>query len=112
MRGKKKKRKKKITAIEDYPVFYYELQVAFDKIGPMTTNAITKERKRQKSAVMAELDQRLRLLNSAKSDDKWSDIKSVFISFCVIIWNVKSRWSIQLFLYISTCIMMSEYLAL
>lgn len=67
---REKKKKKKITAIKDYPVFYYELQVAFDKIGPMTTNAITKERKRHKSAVMAELDQRLRLLNSAKSDDK------------------------------------------
>ncbi|OAY68725.1 Growth hormone-regulated TBC protein 1, partial [Ananas comosus] len=40
------------------------LTVAFDKIGSMTTNTITKERKKQEPAVMAELDQRLRRLNS------------------------------------------------
>ncbi|XP_010270118.1 PREDICTED: growth hormone-regulated TBC protein 1-like isoform X1 [Nelumbo nucifera] len=42
------------------------LTVAFDKIGSMTTNAITKQRKKQKSVVMAELDQRLRRLNRSK----------------------------------------------
>ncbi|KAJ8636134.1 hypothetical protein MRB53_010401 [Persea americana] len=46
------------------------LTVAFNKIGPMTIDALTRERKRQKSAVMAEIDQRLRLLNSPKIDDK------------------------------------------
>ncbi|CAA6670825.1 unnamed protein product [Spirodela intermedia] len=46
------------------------LTVAFDKIGSMTTNAITKERKKQEPAVMAELDQRLRRLNSLNLDDK------------------------------------------
>ncbi|XP_073000730.1 uncharacterized protein [Typha latifolia] len=45
------------------------LKVAFDKIGSMTTNTITKERKRQEPAVMAELDQRLRRLNSLKMDE-------------------------------------------
>lgn len=42
------------------------LKVAFDKIGSMTTNTITKQRKKQEPAVMAELDQRLRRLNSLK----------------------------------------------
>ncbi|KAJ7964750.1 TBC1 domain family member 2A [Quillaja saponaria] len=46
------------------------LTVAFDKIGSMTTNTISKERKKQEPAVMAELDQRLRRLNSLKWDDK------------------------------------------
>ncbi|XP_020103501.1 growth hormone-regulated TBC protein 1 [Ananas comosus] len=45
------------------------LTVAFDKIGSMTTNTITKERKKQEPAVMAELDQRLRRLNSIKLDE-------------------------------------------
>lgn len=45
-------------------------QVAFDKIGSMTTNTISKQRKKQEPAVMAELDQRLRRLNSLKMDDK------------------------------------------
>lgn len=45
-------------------------QVAFDKIGSMTTNTISKQRKKQEPAVMAELDQRLRRLNSLKLDDK------------------------------------------
>ncbi|XP_031489387.1 uncharacterized protein LOC116256970 isoform X1 [Nymphaea colorata] len=44
------------------------LTVAFDKIGSMTTNTITKQRKKQEPAVMAELDQRLRRLNSLKKD--------------------------------------------
>jgi hypothetical protein len=35
----------------------------------MTTNTISKERKKQEPAVMAELDQRLRRLNSVKMDD-------------------------------------------
>uniref|UniRef100_A0A1D1Z0T2 TBC1 domain family member 2A n=1 Tax=Anthurium amnicola TaxID=1678845 RepID=A0A1D1Z0T2_9ARAE len=46
------------------------LMVAFDKIGSMTTNTITKQRKKQEPAVMAELDQRLRRLNSLKMDEK------------------------------------------
>ncbi|XP_010252641.1 PREDICTED: growth hormone-regulated TBC protein 1-like [Nelumbo nucifera] len=46
------------------------LTVAFDKIGSMTTNTITKQRKKQEPAVMAELDQRLRRLNSFQSNDK------------------------------------------
>ncbi|XP_008782915.1 growth hormone-regulated TBC protein 1-like [Phoenix dactylifera] len=46
------------------------LRVAFDKIGSMTTNTITKQRKKQETAVMAELDQRLRRLNSLKMDEK------------------------------------------
>ncbi|KMS99094.1 hypothetical protein BVRB_3g066920 [Beta vulgaris subsp. vulgaris] len=40
------------------------LTVAFDKIGSMTTNSISKHRKKQEPAVMKELDQRLRRLNS------------------------------------------------
>ncbi|KAJ9686408.1 hypothetical protein PVL29_015353 [Vitis rotundifolia] len=46
------------------------LTVAFDKIGSMTTNTISKQRKKQEPAVMAELDQRLRRLNSLNEDDK------------------------------------------
>ncbi|CAK7349068.1 unnamed protein product [Dovyalis caffra] len=46
------------------------LTVAFDKIGSMTTNTISKQRKKQEPAVMAELDQRLRRLNSIKMDDE------------------------------------------
>lgn len=46
------------------------LTVAFDKIGSMTTNTISKQRKKQEPAVMAELDQRLRRLNSLKLDGK------------------------------------------
>uniref|UniRef100_A0A6N2MYZ2 Rab-GAP TBC domain-containing protein n=1 Tax=Salix viminalis TaxID=40686 RepID=A0A6N2MYZ2_SALVM len=45
------------------------LTVAFDKIGSMTTNTLSKQRKKQEPAVMAELDQRLRRLNSTKMDD-------------------------------------------
>ncbi|PIA38299.1 hypothetical protein AQUCO_02800169v1 [Aquilegia coerulea] len=45
------------------------LTVAFDKIGSLTINTITKQRKKQEPAVMAELDQRLRRLNSLKMDD-------------------------------------------
>ncbi|KAL8477917.1 hypothetical protein ACS0TY_029993 [Phlomoides rotata] len=44
--------------------------VAFDKIGFMTSTNITKQRKKQEPAVMAELDQRIRRLNSLNSDDK------------------------------------------
>ncbi|XP_039120692.1 LOW QUALITY PROTEIN: growth hormone-regulated TBC protein 1 [Dioscorea cayenensis subsp. rotundata] len=46
------------------------LTVAFDKIGSMTANTITKQRKKQEPAVMAELDLRLRRLNSLKIDEK------------------------------------------
>ncbi|CAI9772600.1 unnamed protein product [Fraxinus pennsylvanica] len=46
------------------------LTVAFDKIGFMTTTTISKERKKQEPAVLAELDQRLRRLNSVNEDDK------------------------------------------
>ncbi|CAM8993955.1 unnamed protein product [Rhodiola kirilowii] len=42
------------------------LSVAFDKMGSMTTNTITKQRKKQEPAVMAALDQRIRRLNSVK----------------------------------------------
>ncbi|CAL5403384.1 unnamed protein product [Camellia sinensis] len=42
------------------------LTVAFDKIGSMTTTTISKQRKKQEPAVMAELDQRLRRLNPEK----------------------------------------------
>lgn len=45
-------------------------QVAFEKIGSMTTNTISKQRKKQEPAVMAELDQRLRRLNSLKESGK------------------------------------------
>ncbi|MCL7029664.1 hypothetical protein MKW94_001655 [Papaver nudicaule] len=45
------------------------LTVAFDKVSSMTTNTITKQRKKQEPAVMAELDQRLKRLNSMKLDD-------------------------------------------
>ncbi|KAF6144992.1 hypothetical protein GIB67_013343 [Kingdonia uniflora] len=53
------------------------LTVAFDKLGSMTTNAITKERKKQEPAVMAELDQRLRRLNSIKVDDESPSVSPV-----------------------------------
>ncbi|KAH9613346.1 hypothetical protein KSS87_016009 [Heliosperma pusillum] len=45
------------------------LTVAFDKIGSMTTNTISKERKKQEPAVMAELDERFRRLNSFKDGE-------------------------------------------
>ncbi|RDX61383.1 TBC1 domain family member 2A [Mucuna pruriens] len=46
------------------------LTVAFDKIGSMTSNTISKQRKKQEPEVMKELDQRIRRLNSLKMDDK------------------------------------------
>ncbi|CAK9133398.1 unnamed protein product [Ilex paraguariensis] len=46
------------------------LPVAFDKVGSMTTTNISKQRKKQEPAVMAELDQRFRRLNSVNGDDK------------------------------------------
>ncbi|KAI8011606.1 TBC1 domain family member 2A [Camellia lanceoleosa] len=46
------------------------LTVAFDKIGSMTTTTISKQRKKQEPAVMAELDERLRRLNSLRVDNK------------------------------------------
>ncbi|KAI3973832.1 hypothetical protein MKX01_030408 [Papaver californicum] len=45
------------------------LTVAFDKVSSMTENTITKQRKKQEPAVMAELDQRLKRLNSMKLDE-------------------------------------------
>ncbi|GAB2285221.1 hypothetical protein Dimus_019674 [Dionaea muscipula] len=45
------------------------LEVAFDKIGSMTTNTISKERKKLEPAVMAELDERLRRLNSPREEE-------------------------------------------
>lgn len=49
--------------------------MAFEKIGSMTTNTISKQRKKQEPAVMAELDQRLRRLNSLKETGKntWTE---------------------------------------
>ncbi|KAK6118753.1 hypothetical protein DH2020_047500 [Rehmannia glutinosa] len=46
------------------------LTVAFDKIGFMTTTNISKQRKKQEPAVKAELDQRIRRLNSVNGADK------------------------------------------
>ncbi|KAL9316836.1 hypothetical protein ACSQ67_017837 [Phaseolus vulgaris] len=46
------------------------LTVAFDKIGSMTTNTISKQRKKQEPEVMKELDQRIRRLNSLRASDK------------------------------------------
>ncbi|XP_028756756.1 TBC1 domain family member 2A-like isoform X1 [Neltuma alba] len=46
------------------------LTVAFDKIGSMTTNTISKERKKQEPEVMKELDERLRRLNSVQVEEK------------------------------------------
>ncbi|KAK1274052.1 hypothetical protein QJS04_geneDACA008100 [Acorus gramineus] len=48
------------------------LTVAFDKIGSMTTNTIAKQRKKQEPAVLAEIDQRIRRLNSLKVDENQS----------------------------------------
>lgn len=46
------------------------LTVAFDKIGSMTTTTLSKQRKKQEPAVMAELDERLRRLNSTNGEEK------------------------------------------
>ncbi|CAA0837037.1 Ypt/Rab-GAP domain of gyp1p superfamily protein [Striga hermonthica] len=46
------------------------LTVAFDKIGLMTTTTLSKQRKKQEPAVMAELDQRLKRLNSSNGEEK------------------------------------------
>lgn len=46
------------------------LTVAFDKIGSMTTTTLSKQRKKQEPAVMAELDERLRRLNSTNEEEK------------------------------------------
>ncbi|KAK4369384.1 hypothetical protein RND71_013176 [Anisodus tanguticus] len=46
------------------------LTVAFDKVGFMTTTTISKQRKKQEPAVMAELNQRSRRLNSVCPDEK------------------------------------------
>lgn len=44
-------------------------QVAFDTIGSINTNTISKQRKKQEPAVMAQLDERVRRLNSLKGVD-------------------------------------------
>ncbi|KAL6561208.1 hypothetical protein OROMI_016809 [Orobanche minor] len=44
-------------------------EVAFDKIGLMTTTTLSKQRKKQEPAVMAELDQRLKRLYSSNDDE-------------------------------------------
>ncbi|KAI4308434.1 hypothetical protein L6164_031511 [Bauhinia variegata] len=46
------------------------LTVAFDQIGSMTTNTISKQRKKQEPEVMKELDQRLRRLESLKLEEE------------------------------------------
>ncbi|KAJ8527857.1 hypothetical protein K7X08_015308 [Anisodus acutangulus] len=46
------------------------LTVAFDQIGFMTTTTISRQRKKQEPAVMADLDQRLRRLNSISAGDE------------------------------------------
>ncbi|KAE9614665.1 hypothetical protein Lal_00036203 [Lupinus albus] len=46
------------------------LTVALDKIGSMTTNNISKQRKKQEPEVMKELDQRIRRLNFLKMEGK------------------------------------------
>ncbi|KAL1818043.1 hypothetical protein DCAR_0522558 [Daucus carota subsp. sativus] len=45
------------------------LTVAFDKIGSLTLTNISKQRKKQEPAVMAEIDQRVRRLNSMTESD-------------------------------------------
>ncbi|KAL8140477.1 hypothetical protein V2J09_006498 [Rumex salicifolius] len=44
------------------------LTVAFDEIGSMNTNTLSKQRKKQEPAVMAQLDERVRRLNSLRED--------------------------------------------
>ncbi|KAL3646058.1 hypothetical protein CASFOL_011238 [Castilleja foliolosa] len=46
------------------------LKVAFEKIGFMTSMTISKQRKKQEPAVMAELDQRIRRLSFLNGTDK------------------------------------------
>ena len=46
------------------------LTVAYDKIGSMALTNISKQRKKQESAVMAELDERLKRLHSLNKNDK------------------------------------------
>lgn len=57
-----------IINLHQFSFIHLFLQVAFDKIGSMTTGTISKQRKKQEPAVMAELHQRLRRLNSLKLD--------------------------------------------
>ncbi|KAG6498345.1 hypothetical protein ZIOFF_046257 [Zingiber officinale] len=49
-------------------LFNMGAKVTFDKIGSMTSNSFTKERKKQEPAVMAELNQRLQRLNSLETN--------------------------------------------
>lgn len=46
------------------------LTVAYDDIGSLALTNIAKERKKQESAVMAELDERVKRLNSLPKEDK------------------------------------------
>nr|GMD33543.1 TBC1 domain family member 2B-like [Ipomoea batatas] len=46
------------------------LTVAFDKIGFMMTTSISKQRKKQEPAVLAELDERSRRLHSLNGEEK------------------------------------------
>lgn len=46
------------------------LTVAFDKIGSLTITNISKQRKKQEPAVMAEINQRVRRLNSMTESDR------------------------------------------
>lgn len=55
---------------ENEPYSWQLFQVAFDQIGFMTTTTISRQRKKQEPAVMAELDQRLRRLNSIDAGDE------------------------------------------
>ncbi|KAM7271021.1 hypothetical protein ACFE04_030235 [Oxalis oulophora] len=61
------------------------LTVAFEKIGSMNTNTISKQRKKQEPAVMAELDQRLRRLNSLKEQEQEQD------NFPVCVYRVRGN---------------------
>lgn len=64
------KEKKKLVQMFKINLLLSFVQVAFEKIGSMTTNTISKQRKKQEPAVMAELDQRHRRLNSLKESGK------------------------------------------
>lgn len=50
------------------------LKVAFEKLGSMTTHTITKHRTKQQVAVMEELEQRVRRLNSSPSSTLCRDM--------------------------------------
>ena len=70
------------------------LKVAFEKIGSMTTNTITKQRKKQEHAVMAELDKRSRQLGSMGKRMAVYIVVHIYvysfllISFCVLLFRL------------------------